>query len=100
AERGASMSPEARQKYEALVAQAMAEAKRYNAEKTDIEQRAKQLEHTRDVNLNKDPYFDFAEACLQIAIVVSSISILATSRPMHILSLVLAICGTLLMLNG
>jgi Domain of unknown function (DUF4337) len=100
AERGASMPPEARQKYTALLAQVMDEEKRYNAEKKDIEKEAKKLEHERDVNREKDPYFDFAEVLLQIAIVMSSISILSTSRPMFVLSLGLAVCGILLSING
>jgi hypothetical protein len=100
AERGASMAPEARQKYAALLAQSIEEEKRYNAEKKDIEREARKLEHERDINLEKDPYFDFAEVLLQIAIVMSSISILSTSRPMFLLSLALALCGTLLSING
>jgi len=100
AERGAGMAPEARQQYEALLAEFTAETKRYNAEKKDIEKDAKKLEHERDVNRNRDPYFDFAEVLLQIAIVMSSVSILSSSRLMYGLSLILALGGTFLMLNG
>ena len=100
AERGASLTPEVRQQYEALLGEFAAEAKRYGAEKKDIEQDAKKWEHERDVNRKKDPYFDFAEVLLQIAIVMSSVSILATSRLLFGVSSVLAVCGTLLMLNG
>lgn len=100
AERGASMTPEARQQYAALVAQVTAEEKRYNTEKKVIETEAKTLEQVRDLNREKDPYFDFAEVLLQIAIVMSSIAILSTSRLMFVLSLGLAICGTLLSVNG
>ncbi len=100
AERGPSMKPEARQKFEALMAAFAEEEKRYNTEKKDIEKEAKKLEHERDVNRSKDPYFDYAEVLLQIAIVMSSISILSSSRPMFFFSLILAIMGTLLTLNG
>src|SRR6266436_1469233 len=100
AERSASMAPAARQQYEALLAEFAAEAKRYNAEKKDIEQAAKTLEHERDVNRSRDPYFDFAEVLLQIAIVMSSVSILASSRLLFGVSSVLPVCGTLLMLTG
>ena len=99
-ERGTSMAPEVRQQYETLLAEFAAETKRYNAEKKDIEKDAKKLEHERDVNRNKDPYFDFAEVLLQIAIVMSSVSILATSHLMYGLSLILALCGTFFMVNG
>ena len=100
AERGASIAPEVRQQYEALLSEFAAEAKRYNAEKKDIEKDAKKLEQERDVNRSKDPYFDFAEVLLQVAIVLSAVSILASSRLMYGVSFVLAVCGTLLMLNG
>src|SRR5919197_1476051 len=99
-ERGADMAPEARQQYEALLAEFTAETQRYNAEKKNIEQDAKKLEHERDVNRNRDPYFDFAEVLLQIAIVMSSVSILSSSRLLYGLSLILALCGTFLMING
>ena len=100
AERSTSMAPAVRQQYEALLAEFAAEAKRYNAEKKDIEQAAKTLEHQRDVNRSRDPYFDFAEVLLQIAIVLSSVSILASSRMMYGLSMILALCGAFLMVNG
>ena len=100
AERGSSMPPAARQQYETLLTEFAAEAKRYNTEKKDIEQAAKTLEHQRDVNRSRDPYFDFAEVLLQIAIVISSVSILASSRMMYGLSMILALGGTFLMVNG
>ena len=100
AERGAGMAPEARQQYEALLAEYTAETKRYNTEKQDVEKDAKKLEHERDVSRQRDPYFDFAEVLLQIAIVMSSVSILSSSRLMYGLSLMLALGGTFLMLNG
>jgi hypothetical protein len=100
AERGAGMAPEARQQYEALLAAFTAETKRYNTEKKDLEKDAKKLEHERDVNRQRDPYFDFAEVLLQIAIVMSSVSILSSSRLMYGLSLMLALGGTFLMING
>jgi len=100
AERGAGMAPETRQQYAALLAEFTAETKRYNAEKKDIEQDAKKLEHERDVNRKRDPYFDFAEVLLQIAIVMSSVSILSSSRLMYGVSLILALGGTFLMING
>jgi hypothetical protein len=100
AERGSAMKPEGRKKFEALMTNFAEEEKRYNAEKKEIEKDAKKLEHERDVNRTKDPYFDFAEALLQIAIVMSSISILSTSRSTFIFSLLLAVIGVLLTLNG
>ncbi|HEV8673309.1 MAG TPA: DUF4337 domain-containing protein [Methylomirabilota bacterium] len=99
-ERGPVMRPEARAKYEELRAKFAEEEKRYNAEKKDIEKDAKRLEHERDVNKARDPNFDLAAALLQIAIVIASVSILSTSRTLFGVSMVFAVAGALLCLNG
>jgi hypothetical protein len=67
-ERGTSMKPEARKRYEALLNEMRAEQKRYLGEKAEIEKEAKALEAARDRFLAKDPYFDYAEVLLQISI--------------------------------
>src|SRR6185295_5919967 len=87
----ASTRPEVRETLDAALKKFAEEEKRNNAEKKDIEKAAKQLEHERDVNRNKDPYFDYAEVLLQIAIVMSSISILSKNRAMFFFSLVLSV---------
>jgi hypothetical protein len=89
-----------RQKFEALAKKFEDEEKRMNADKKEIEPKAKAAEAVRDRNQAKDPYFDYAQVMLQIAIVTASISILSTSRPMFWFSLLLAIVGTLLSVNG
>jgi hypothetical protein len=89
-----------REKFEALARKFADEERRMNADKKEIEPKAKAAEEVRDRNQAKDPYFDYAEVLLQIAIVTSSISILSASRPMFWFSLVLAVGGTLLSLNG
>jgi hypothetical protein len=89
-----------RTKYEALAQRLGEEEKRYNTEKKDVEKDARKLEHERDVNRDRDPYFDYAEVLLQIAIVTASVSILATSRPMFWFSMTLAAVGAVLAANG
>ncbi len=100
AERGESMTSRARQEYDGLLALAEKESARFALEKKEIEAQAKQLEAARDVAMRKDPYFDFAEAFLQIAIVLSSIAILSNSLAVFGISAASAACGTLLMING
>jgi hypothetical protein len=99
-QRGASMKPEVREKYETMLKTVSDEELRYNIEKKKIEQDAKALEHARDINQSKDPYFDYAEVLLQISIVMASISILAVSRYMFYFALIAAGLGSLFMLNG
>jgi hypothetical protein len=99
-ERGQSMQPKARQRYEAMLKDMRTEQARYQDEKKKIEEEAKHLEAERDKSRSQDPYFDYAEVLLQIAIVMASISILAVSRRMFYFSVTSALLGTLLMLNG
>ncbi len=99
-ERSQSVSHEVKKHYEELRKKMEAEEKRYNAEKKEIEAEARKLEHERDVNRDKDPYFDYAEVLLQIAIVMATVAILATSAPMYFFSIVLACLGAILSLNG
>jgi len=100
AERDASLKPAAREKLEGLLRRLDEEEKRYGAEKKDIEKAAKDLEHTRDGYALRDPYFLIAEALLQIAIVMASVSILARSGLIFSFSLVLALIGAVLTANG
>src|SRR5262245_47208557 len=55
AERGATMSQEAREKFESLQAHHGDEVERYEKEKREIEKRAREFERDRDVNRAKDP---------------------------------------------
>jgi hypothetical protein len=100
AERDATMKPAARRKLEALLAKLDEEEQRYGAEKKDIEKEARKLEGVRDSYQARDPYFLIAEALLQIAIVMSSVSILARSRLIFSFSLVVAVVGAVLTANG
>jgi hypothetical protein len=100
AERGAAMNSQAREMYEKNRQLYAADAKRYASEKLEIEQSAKKLEAQRDIGITKDPYFDYAEVLLQIAIVMASISILSGSRPVFGVSIACAIAGALLCLDG
>jgi hypothetical protein len=89
-----------REKVEALARRFADEEKRMNVDKKEIEPQAKKAEAARDLNQAKDPYFDYAEVLLQIAIVCASVSILAASRPMFWFSSLLAILGALCTING
>src|SRR5215218_1470241 len=62
--------------------------------------RAKDYEAQRERAQKQDPNFDFAEALFQIAIVLASVSILAGSRMILRVALLVGIAATLLMLNG
>jgi hypothetical protein len=99
-ERGAAMKPEARARAEALLRKFGDEEKRYNTSKEPIKVEAETLEHERDRARRRLFDFEYAEVFLQIAIVLASVSILAISRLMFSVSLVAAVAGAALAVNG
>lgn len=62
--------------------------------------KGKDIEKERDVAMRKDPYFDAAQAVLQIAIVLASVALIAEVGILIIFSAGLAVIGTALMING
>jgi hypothetical protein len=68
--------------------------------KKELLARAKVMEVTRDHALKQDPYFDYAEVLLQIAIVLASVAIVSGISWLVFGSALLGILGTLLMING
>lgn len=68
--------------------------------KKELIARAKEFEAKRDHALKQDPYFDYAEALLQIAIVLVSVSIVAEIGWLVAIGGLLGTIGTLLTING
>jgi hypothetical protein len=99
-ERGDTMKPSVLEHYKTNIQKVSAEEARLSKDKQVILVEAKKQERDRDVNRAKDPYFDFGEALLQIAIVMSSVSIIANSRPVFSFSIGAAMLGSLVTLNG
>jgi hypothetical protein len=99
-ERGRTMPVSVKKRYETLLNDLRQEEARYGEEKKDIEREAKNLEHHRDKNQAKDPYFDYAEVLLQISIVLASIAILSLSHTVFYCAIGSASLGFIFMVNG
>ena len=101
-----NVNPEQRQKIEKKIAEYRENAARYETEpakgegKQELSKKAQALTAMRDRAMQQDPNFDFAEALFQIAIVLASVSILATSRKILYVALVAGVLAFVLMLNG
>ncbi|MEJ5330303.1 MAG: DUF4337 domain-containing protein [Desulfobaccales bacterium] len=93
-------NPSGLQKIQEARTHLLNEAQRFSTEKKDIEKEARQFEAERDLNQKKDPYFDYAEVLLQIAIVLASIAIISQSRRMYYFSIVTAVLGGAFSING
>ena len=96
----AGWSGEQRQKGEKLLKEFADKEQEYKKDKQENMDEAKKFGEVRDRAIRQDPYFDYAEVFLQIAIVVASVSMLASSRSMYGASLVLAAAGAFLTVNG
>ena len=68
--------------------------------KKELMAKARSLEAERAKAQRRDPYFDFAEALIQIAIVLASVTIITGALPLLLGSLGLGLLGTALMVNG
>lgn len=63
--------------------------------------KGKSLEAARDLAARKDPYFDYAQALLQIAIVLASVAIISRYRIVLLtVSVALGLLGAILTMNG
>lgn len=93
-------NPEILKAKQDLLDKMKSEIVRFEVDNKEIEEKARGHEAVRDRAMKQDPYFDFAEVLLQIAIVCASVAMLAGSRPMFAISLAIAACGIFLTVNG
>ena len=68
--------------------------------KKELLVRAREHEKLRDRALKQDPYFDYAEALLQIAIVLISVAIIANLTWLAFFGGAIGLAGVLLTING
>ncbi len=68
--------------------------------KKQLSERAKHYEEARDQAQERIESFDFGQMLLQLAIVLGSVSILSTSRPLLVGAMALGAGGAVLVING
>jgi hypothetical protein len=101
-----SMPPAAREAFEAKIKEYRSTAKYLTTDpkrKEGLDElfvKGKALEVERNLALRKDPYFDWSQALLQIAIVLASVHLIIGNMGLLGLSGGLGALGVLLMLNG
>ncbi len=95
-----------RKQIEAKIAAYNAEINRLESDpkwgegKKELVAKAKAFEKDRDAALKQDPYFDYAQAFLQIAVVLASAAIVLKIGTLLIGSGILSVLGVLMMVNG
>ena len=100
------LSPAAKALLEKKLADYQKNIARYESEpetgdgKKELMAKAKAHEHERDHAMAQDPWFDYAEALLQIAIVLTSVAILTGVRVLFWVPCGLGLLGVLATVNG
>ena len=101
-----ALSEDARRFINEKAAAYRARIARYDSEpetgegKKELLAKARSLEAERDLALKRDPYFDFGQGFLQIAIVLASVSLIIGSSALLWFSGGLGVIGTLAMINA
>lgn len=101
-----AMSETAKKQIEDAVKRYRATSARYESEpetgegRKELAARAKEKEKARDTAQRRDPYFDFAEALIQIAIVLASVSLITRTSLLLIVSFAMSGFGIFLSANG
>jgi len=109
-----TISPEARSAAVAQLAKYQETIARYDDEpdpaapgdslrgegKKQLAARARSYEAVRERASEQDGNFDYSETFLQLAIVLGSVAILASSRKVLVLAMVLGVVGAILLING
>jgi hypothetical protein len=98
--RGTGLTSDDRKRLEAVRERYKKKAEEYKREKQEIMDEARKFEEERDTAARKDPYFDYAEVLLLIAIVLASVAMLSGKRWAFYASLALAGVGLVLCANG
>jgi len=100
------LSEDVRQKISARIADYKAQDAKLTSDKEHMEgldelwEKGKSLEKDRDIALKRDPYFDYGEALLQIAIVLASVSIISGGNFLLVVSMALGTLGLISTIGG
>ena len=97
---GASLPKAVGEAFEARVAEDDKKVAKYEAEKTEIMNQAKQLEKKRDDAQKHGGFFGIAVIFLQISILLSSIAALLKQKAVWLLGVGLGLVGVVYFLNG
>jgi len=95
-----TLNTESAEKVKASIETLARQESKFANDKKEIEQEARKLEKERDINRSRDPYFEYGEVLLQIAIVMASVSIIAASRAVFGFSIAAALLGAVMCANG
>jgi hypothetical protein len=94
------MSPVEKQKVEALQAKYRKEIERYEKEKDEISEKAKELETERTQLSRREDRFDAAEVILEIGLIICSLTLLTRRKYFWYSGMVVGVFGFLVGITG
>jgi Domain of unknown function (DUF4337) len=95
-----TFTPVQKEKAEALREKYASEVERYENEKDEVSEQAKELEGERDLLARRGDRFDAGEVILEIALIVCSLTLLTKKRIFWILGMVLGLVGLVTTVSG
>jgi hypothetical protein len=95
-----TFTPVEKEKAEALRGKYQKEAERYEKEKDEISEQAKDLERERDLAGRQEDRFDASEVILEIALIVCSLTLLTKKKIFWFSGIALGVVGFCVTLSG
>jgi hypothetical protein len=95
-----ALAPQDKEKTAAVRAKYMKEVERYEGDKDDIGDKAKELEKERDLISRRADRFDGGEALLEVGLVICSITLLTKRRAFWLAGMIVGALGVAMALTG
>jgi Domain of unknown function (DUF4337) len=95
-----ALTPVEKEKTEALRGKYLKEVERYEMDKDEISEQAKELEKERDLAGHREDRFDAGEVILEIGLIVCSLTLLTNKRIFWFAGIGLGAVGLCVMLTG
>ena len=95
-----TVAPADKEKTEAMREEYLKEVKRYDKEKDQISERAKELEKEREVVSRREDRYDAAEVILEIALIICSLTLLTKKKFFWFVGILVGIVGVAVGVSG
>jgi hypothetical protein len=95
-----ALAPQDKEKTAAVREKYMKEVERYEGDKDDIGDKAKELEKERDLISRRADRFDGGEALLEVGLVICSITLLTKRRAFWLAGMIVGALGVAMALTG
>jgi len=89
-----------KEKTEAMREQYLKDVERYDKDKDEISEKAKELENERELVSRREDRYDAAEVILEIALIICSLTLLTKKKFFWLAGILVGICGVAVAVSG